>query len=104
MIFDNYHVIARYNPADAYVIAVGHLSDRILGGHAFDGTWPRQERALSFDERQELQRRLTRVGFSPGRVDGIIGPNTIDAVRRYQQSEGLLPDGYASLAILDRLR
>ena len=104
VIFDNFHVIERYNPADAYVIAVGLLSDRILGGPAFDGTWPRQDRALSFDERQELQRRLTRVGFSPGRVDGIIGPNTIDAVRRYQQSEGLLPDGYAALAILDRLR
>ncbi len=104
VIFDNFHVIERYNPADAYVIAVGHLSDRITGGAPFEAGWPRSDRALSFDERQELQRRLTQAGFPPGRIDGIVGPNTIDAVRRYQASEGLLPDGYASLAIWERLR
>ncbi|MBF9031240.1 lytic murein transglycosylase [Rhodobacterales bacterium HKCCE3408] len=104
VIFDNFHVIERYNPADAYVIAVGHLSDRIGGGGPFQAGWPRGDRALSFDERQELQRRLTAAGFPPGAVDGIIGPNTIDAVRRYQASQGLIPDGYASLAILQRLR
>ncbi|MEM1272419.1 MAG: lytic murein transglycosylase [Pseudomonadota bacterium] len=104
VIFDNFHVIERYNPADAYVIAVGHLSDRISGDGPFVAGWPRSDRALSFSERQELQRRLTSAGFPPGAIDGIIGPNTIDAVRRYQASEGLVPDGYASLAILDRLR
>ena len=46
MIFDNFHVIERYNPADAYVIAVGHLSDRIAGGPDFRGSWPRGDRAL----------------------------------------------------------
>lgn len=104
VIFDNFHVIERYNPADAYVIAVGHLSDRITGGAPFQAAWPRQDRALSFGERQELQRRLTGAGFPPGRIDGIVGPDTIDAVRRYQSSEGLLPDGYASLSVLERLR
>ncbi|MEM9754438.1 MAG: lytic murein transglycosylase [Pseudomonadota bacterium] len=104
VIFDNFHVIERYNPADAYVIAVGHLSDRIAGGGPFAGDWPRGDRALSRDERFELQRLLTAAGFSPGRVDGIIGPNTIQAVREYQSAAGLVPDGYASLALLQRLR
>ena len=31
LIFANFHVIERYNTADAYVIAVGHLADRIRG-------------------------------------------------------------------------
>ena len=104
VIFDNFHVIERYNPADAYVIAVGHLSDRITGGTSFRGTWPRGDRALTRDEREELQRRLTRAGFSTNGIDGIVGPETIDAVRRYQASIGQTPDGYASLRILDRLR
>lgn len=104
MIFDNFRVIERYNPADAYVIAVGHLSDRITGGPAFRAGWPRGDRALSAAERRELQQRLTRAGFSTGGIDGIIGPNTIDAVRRYQQSIGETPDGYASLRLLNRLR
>jgi lytic murein transglycosylase len=68
MIFDNFRVIERYNPADAYVIGVGHLSDRIAGGPAFRAGWPRGDRALSGDERRELQRRLTAAGFSTGGV------------------------------------
>ena len=104
MIFKNFNVIERYNTADAYVIAVGHLSDRIKGGPAIQASWPRGDRALKFAERKELQRRLTQAGFSTQGVDGKIGPKTIAAVRAYQRSVGLIPDGYASLDILKRLR
>jgi peptidoglycan hydrolase-like protein with peptidoglycan-binding domain len=104
LIFPNFAVIERYNTADAYVIGVGHLADRLKGGSAFRGTWPRGDRALSFEERQELQRRLTLAGFDTRGVDGRIGPKTIDAVRAYQVANGLMPDGYASLRLLQRLR
>lgn len=104
VIYDNFHVIETYNPADAYVIGVGHLADRIAGGPAFEGDWPREDRALTNDERFELQRRLTAAGYSTERIDGIIGPLTIQAVREYQAAEGLVPDGYASEALLRRLR
>lgn len=103
MIFKNFEVIERYNTADAYVIGVGHLADRLRGGGPFAASWPRGDRALTLPERQELQRRLTGAGF-PTKVDGRIGPLTINAVRAYQQSEGLVPDGYASLRVLQRLR
>jgi lytic murein transglycosylase len=104
MVFDNFGVIERYNPADAYVIGVGHLADRIAGGPPIQAAWPRGDRALSFSEREELQARLTRAGFDTQGVDGRIGPNTEAAIRRYQTSAGLIPDGYASLALLERLR
>jgi hypothetical protein len=104
VIFDNFHVIERYNPADAYVIAVGHLSDRIAGADPFRGDWPREDRALTRAEREELQRRLVQAGFHRHAVDGIVGPETIDSVRRFQASIGWVPDGYASLRVLERLR
>ena len=104
MIFKNFHVIERYNTADAYVIGVGHLADRIRGGTPIQASWPRDDRALVFAERQELQERLTRAGFNTQGVDGKIGPNTIAAVKAYQRSIGMIPDGYASLDILKRLR
>ncbi|WP_406565946.1 lytic murein transglycosylase [Allitabrizicola rongguiensis] len=104
LIFPNFRVIERYNPADAYVIAVGHLSDRIRGGDPIIADWPREDRALTLDERVELQARLAAAGFDPGGVDGKIGPNTVAAVRAYQIAQGLTPDGYASLAILTKLR
>ncbi|MCU0907785.1 MAG: lytic murein transglycosylase [Rhodobacteraceae bacterium] len=103
MIFDNFHVIERYNAADAYVIAVGHLSDRLAGGPDFRAGWPREDRALRASERRDLQERLTRAGFDTQGVDGVIGPNTIAAIRAFQRSIGMVPDGYASLEILRRL-
>jgi membrane-bound lytic murein transglycosylase B len=104
MIFDNFHVIERYNTADAYVIGVGHLSDRIRGAGPLRSSWPRDDRNLRFVEKQEMQERLTRAGFDTQGVDGIIGPNTIAAIRAFQRTQGLTPDGYASYDILRRLR
>ena len=104
MIFHNFHVIEKYNTADAYVIGVGHLADRIMGGKPIQHRWPRGDRPLRFVEKQEMQRRLTAAGFNSDGVDGIIGPNTIAAIRAFQASVGMVPDGYASLEILKRLR
>lgn len=104
MIFKNFHVIERYNTADAYVIGVGHLSDRIGGAGPLKSGWPRDDRNLRFAEKQEMQRLLTARGFNTQGVDGIIGPNTIQAIRQFQSSQGMIPDGYASYEILRRLR
>ncbi|MCA3438544.1 MAG: lytic murein transglycosylase [Rhodobacter sp.] len=104
LIFANFQVIEKYNSADAYVIGIGHLADRIAGAPPFRAAWPRQDRVLSFDERVELQQRLAAAGFDPGTADGKIGPNTIAAVRAFQRSIGAVPDGYASLGVLQKLR
>jgi lytic murein transglycosylase len=104
MIFDNFKVIEAYNGADAYVVGIGHLSDRLAGRGPFRSNWPRDDRVLSFTERKELQTRLTQAGFDTQSIDGRIGPNTIDALRAYQVAQGLPPDGYATLQLLERLR
>lgn len=104
MIFKNFSVLERYNSADAYVIGVGHLSDRIKGGPPIKASWPREDRALTYSERVEMQERLTGKGFDTKGIDGKIGPKTIEAVRNYQRSVGLAPDGYASLTLLKKLR
>ncbi|MBQ0717312.1 MAG: lytic murein transglycosylase [Sulfitobacter litoralis] len=104
LIYTNFAVIERYNSADAYVIGVGHLADRIAGGGPIEASWPVQDRALSYDERIELQTRLTAQGFDTVKIDAKIGPLTISAVRAFQLSQELLPDGYASLRLLEALR
>ncbi len=104
MIFDNFAVLEKYNTADAYVIGVGHLSDRIAGAPDITQAWPRQLRALTKDERTELQQRLTAAGFDTVKIDAKMGPLTINAVRRFQLSQGVVPDGYPSLSVLERLR
>lgn len=104
LIFGNFRVIGRYNAADAYVIAVGHLSDRLRGGPPVRAQWPRGDRALDFAERQEMQQRLTRAGHDTGGVDGRIGPKTVAAVRAFQQAVGMVADGYPGMDVLRRLR
>jgi peptidoglycan hydrolase-like protein with peptidoglycan-binding domain len=104
MIFPNFAVIERYNTADAYVIGVGLLSDRISGGDPVQAAWPRDDRALNGVERIELQERLTSAGFDTTVIDGRIGPLTINAIRNYQLANNITPDGYASLRLLNRLR
>ena len=104
MVFKNFKVIERYNAADAYVIGVGHLSDRIRGAGPFKASWPREDRALTFKERQQMQRLLTASGYNTRGVDGKIGPNSVAAIKRFQRAKGMIPDGYASLSLLKRLR
>ena len=103
LIYPNFHVIEHYNRADAYVLAVGHLGDRILGGGPIVTPWPRDLRALTRDECVALQNRLTQAGFDTGGADGRIGPRTQSALRAFQTASGLAPDGFASLAILRHL-
>ncbi|MCC1494249.1 lytic murein transglycosylase [Cognatishimia sp. F0-27] len=104
LVFRNFAVLESYNTADAYVIGVGHLADRIAGGPPIRGGWPEADRALTFEERIELQERLTALGFDTRGIDAKVGPLTINAVRRFQQSQGLVPDGYASPGLLQRVR
>ncbi len=103
-IFKNFDVIRRYNNATSYALAVGHLSDRISGGLPFAASWPRGEPPLSRSETVEMQERLTALGFDTKGADGIIGPNSRDAIRAFQSARGMAPDGYASAALLRRLR
>ncbi|SIT81442.1 lytic murein transglycosylase [Pontibaca methylaminivorans] len=104
MIFDNFSVIRRYNAADSYALAVGHLSDRLRGKGPIRAEWPRHDRALTRDEKIEMQERLTALGFDTEGVDGQIGPRTVSAVRSFQIAQGMAPDGYASPQLLERLR
>jgi len=104
LMLQNFRVIMKYNPAEAYALAIGHLADRLRGGAPFVHDWPRDERVLTLDERTELQQLLSRRGFDVGNPDGLLGPRTRLAIRNYQASVGLIPDGFASSSVLDRLR
>ena len=104
LVTDNFAAIEAYNKADAYVIAVGHLADRINGGDPIRHPWPRDLRALTLPERQEMQSRLMTEGLYSGEADGKVGPLTLAAVKAFQTAQGTAPDSYASLDILTALR
>jgi membrane-bound lytic murein transglycosylase B len=104
LMLQNFRVIMKYNPAEAYALAIGHLSDRLRGGGPLLQAWPREERPLTVAERYELQQLLGQRGFDIGEPDGRIGPRTRIAIRNFQVATGQVPDGFPSSHVLDRLR
>lgn len=85
----------------------GMLVDGIVGPQTFralDGArWLLGDRILlhtpghllSGDDVAALQDRLSSLGYPCGRVDGIFGVETDDALRDFQSGVGLQPDGVA---------
>ena len=104
LMMQNFRVIMKYNPAEAYAMAIGHFADRLRGGPPFVQPWPRQERVLSKAERLELQQLLAQRGFYKGTPDGQFGGQTREALRSFQASIGAPADGFASSDVLERLR
>lgn len=105
LITQNFHAVKSYDPSFSYALAVCHLGDRILGASEFVQPFPGGERTPTLAEVQEIQRRLTALGFDTDGTDGRVGRETMLAVRAFQRRTGLEPaDGYAGLKVLARLR
>jgi len=105
LMLTNFRVIMKYNPAEAYALAIGHLADRLRGDPPLVQAWPRDERVLTSAERYELQQLLVGQGFDiGGEPNGRINARTRAALKRYQLATGLVPDGFATAGLLERLR
>ncbi len=100
----NFSVVKRYNNADKYALAVLLLSDRIAGKPAPVKDWKRPYTPLNMSEKEELQRLLTTQGFYSGVVDGLIGGESREAIKRFQASKNIEQTGYASKEVLQQLR
>lgn len=65
-----------------------------------EASWKLGDRLLSLvapnlrgDDVSELQATLARLGFDPGKADGIFGPTTARALEDFQHNSGLYVDG-----------
>jgi lytic murein transglycosylase len=103
LVTSNFDVIKTYNSATVYALAVALLGDAIMGGSSLVAPWPRSDPALTADDVRNLQTRLKTMGYDPGEVDGMVGDALRSAVRKYQEKNGLPPDGYADVALLNRI-
>ncbi|MDP6707514.1 MAG: peptidoglycan-binding domain-containing protein [Alphaproteobacteria bacterium] len=52
----------------------------------------------------DVQRALARLGYDPGKADGLLGPRTRRAIEAYQRKQGRTADGRPTLGLLDALR
>ncbi|MBT8214255.1 MAG: peptidoglycan-binding protein [Acidimicrobiia bacterium] len=52
------------------------------------------------DDVAEVQRRLNSLGFDAGKVDGIFGPETMDALMDFQRNRNMEEDGIVGTAVV----
>ena len=87
-----------------YALGVGLLSQQLAGGPGVQAAWPRDLAPLSREQLRALQAALNERGFSAGTADGVMGPATRAGLRQFQQSQGLVADGYPTLELLQKLQ
>jgi membrane-bound lytic murein transglycosylase B len=99
--FPNFRVIKRYNNSTSYALGVAHLAERIAGGNALVGPWPKENVPLTRSQTLELQAALNVLGHNSGQPDGLAGPNTRRALRDFQRTHNLDADGYVGALAFD---
>jgi len=101
----NFYAVRSYNPSMNYTLSIVHLGDRVVGGEPLVQKFPGSERPPTLAEVQEIQRRLTALGYDTGGTDGRVGNDTMSAAVHFQRKIGMMPaDGYAGVTLLARLR
>lgn len=100
LVYSNFHTIMGWNRSEFYAIAVGHLADRLTGVPDFKQPPPETALRLTREMVKKLQASLMEMGFDTGEPDGILGPQTRQAIREYQQKNQLIADGFPNENIL----
>jgi len=102
MVFDNFDVVMQWNRSQNYALAVALLAQQLAGGSAVVA--PAGEAgALSTAQMMAMQTALNEMGFDAGTADGLLGPRTQTAIRRYQVKHQLPADGYPAPSLLARV-
>ncbi len=57
-----------------------------------------------FDTPRAVQAALAWRGYYSGRIDGVMGPETRDAIRSFQEHQGLQPTGQIDNGLINALR
>ena len=101
LVFPNFDVYLEWNQSFVYTLTAANLAMRLAGEPKFD---PRNaEEGLSGETMKLLQRKLEARGHDVGKVDGILGAMTREAVRTEQLRLGLPADGWPTPALLANL-
>lgn len=99
--YPNFYVFLDWNSSLVYSTSAAYFATRLDGA-------PKVTRGgtidtLSFDEIKRLQTILAKRNYDVGKIDGIIGEKTREAVRDVQLKLGLPADSYPTKELLAKL-
>ncbi|HXG79503.1 MAG TPA: lytic murein transglycosylase [Methyloceanibacter sp.] len=101
--YPNFDIYLEWNKSLVYSTTAAYYATRLAGGPALaKGNAPIE--TLSLAETKELQQLLAKRGFDVGKIDGVLGAATRDAIRSMQIKYGMPADAYPSAELLAQLR
>jgi lytic murein transglycosylase len=101
--YPNFDIYLEWNKSLVYTTTAGYYASRLAGGPALNrGNGPVE--TLSLAETKEIQQLLAKRGFDVGKIDGVMGAASRDAVRSMQVKYGMPADAYPTAELLSRLR
>src|SRR5438552_14005507 len=101
--YDNFQAYLKWNQSLMYSLTASYFATRL------DGAPPMYRgntaiAKLSFEENRELQQMLQKRGYDVGRIDGVLGLKSRQAVRDMQIKLGQPADSWPTAELLARLR
>lgn len=102
--FDNFKVYTEWNNSLIYSLSAAYYASRLAGAPPYNPGMGDKIPGLSQDDVRELQTLLTKRGFDVGRIDGILGVKSRQAVRTMQIKLNLPADSWPTAELLGRLR
>ena len=101
MAYPNYRMYFNWNKSFVYATTSAYFATRLAGAPAID---PRQpETGLTVSQMKKLQEKLAARGHDVGKIDGILGELTREAVQAEQARLGLPADAWPNLGLLNAL-
>ena len=99
--YPNFRVFFEWNQSFVYVTTAAYFATRLEGAPVFDARDPSP--ALTGQDMQELQRKLSQRGHDVGGIDGILGAKTRAAIQAEQLRLNLPADAWPTRDLLNRL-
>jgi lytic murein transglycosylase len=101
--YPNFDIYLEWNKSLVYTTTAAYYATRLAGGPALNkGNGPVE--ALGLAETKLIQQLLAKRGFEVGKIDGVLGAASRDAIRSMQVKYGMPADGYPTAELLSRLR
>ena len=101
IVYPNFNVLFEWNKSFVYVTTASYFGTRLAGAAPFTLGTP--ERGLSASQMKLLQTKLRQRGHDVGKVDGILGELTREAVQNEQARLGMPADAWPTQNLLDKL-
>ncbi len=100
--FPNFSIYLEWNKSFVYTTTAAYFATRLAGAGRYDAGNP--ETGLSDGQMKALQTILAGKGYDVGKIDGILGSGTRNAVQKEQIRLGLPADAWPTPGLLSRLQ